>query len=69
MIADINTLDEIRHLIEDERKVVQKRVDAYSAKNMCTEYEVGMLAGMNRAIQIVNERSIQETNELLEFFA
>ena len=62
--------DELRHMLENKRDVVQKRVEPNGNTNLMEvdEFELGYLGGLNEAIKIVNERSIQELNELLAFF-
>jgi hypothetical protein len=62
--------DELRHLLESKRDVIQTRVEPKGNVNLMEvdEFELGYLGGLNEAIKIVNERSIQELNELLAFF-
>ena len=62
--------DELRHMLENKRDVVQKRVEPNGNTNLMEvdEFDLGYLGGLNEAIKIVNERSIQELNELLAFF-
>ena len=62
--------DALRHMLENKRDVVQKRVEPNGNTNLMEvdEFELGYLGGLNEAIKIVNERSIQELNELLAFF-